>query len=120
MALFPRRNACFENRPPAIEIPGHYIVGETIRECLEESADADRMDAVLRGLEDGSIAARFVAQGWGEIRTGQRTPARYLTSSEIFAPLTRSTAGPLRCGGLAMNAAVAAAPAGSASTPSSL
>jgi len=60
MALFPRRNACFENRPAAIEVPGHYIVAETIRECLEESADADRMDAVLRGLEDGSIAARFV------------------------------------------------------------
>jgi ATP-dependent Lhr-like helicase len=59
-ALFPRRNACFENRPPAIEIPSHYIVGETVRECLEESADADRMDAVLRGLENGAIAARFV------------------------------------------------------------
>jgi ATP-dependent helicase Lhr and Lhr-like helicase len=60
MALFPRRNACFENRPPAIEIPEHYIVSETVRECLEESADAARMDAVLRGLEDGSIAASFV------------------------------------------------------------
>lgn len=59
-AIFPRRNACFENRPPALEIPGHYIVGETIRECLQQSADADRMEAVLRGLEDGSIRARFV------------------------------------------------------------
>ena len=59
-AIFPRRNACFENRPPAIEIPDHYIVGETVRECLEESADADRMEAVLRGLEDGSIGVRFV------------------------------------------------------------
>jgi ATP-dependent Lhr-like helicase len=59
-AIFPRRNACFENRPPTIEIPGHYIVSETVRECLEQSADADRMEAVLRGLEDGSIRARFV------------------------------------------------------------
>jgi ATP-dependent helicase Lhr and Lhr-like helicase len=59
-ALFPRRNACFENRPPAIEVPGHFIVGETVRECLEESADTDRMEAVLRGLEDGSVAAHFV------------------------------------------------------------
>ncbi len=59
-AIFPRRNACFENRPPAIEIPEHYIVGETIRECLEQSADADRMDAVLRGLEHGTIRAHFV------------------------------------------------------------
>ena len=60
MALFPRRNACFENRPPAIEVPEHYIVAETVRECLEESADADRMEAVLRGLEEGAVAVRFV------------------------------------------------------------
>jgi ATP-dependent Lhr-like helicase len=59
-AIFPRRNACFENRPPAIEIPDHYIVSETIRECLEESADADRMDAVLRELEGGATRAHFV------------------------------------------------------------
>ncbi len=59
-AIFPRRNACFENRPPAIEIPGHYIVSETVRECLEQSADVDRMESVLRGLEDGSIRPRFV------------------------------------------------------------
>ncbi len=58
--LFPRRNACFENRPPAIEVPSHFIVGETVRECLEESADTDRMEAVLRGLEAGSVAAHFV------------------------------------------------------------
>ncbi len=59
-AIFPRRNACFENRPPAIEIPAHYLVGETIRECLEESADAERMEAVLRGLEDGAVRAHFI------------------------------------------------------------
>jgi ATP-dependent Lhr-like helicase len=59
-SLFPRRNACFENRPPAIEIPNHFIVGETLRECLEESADADRLESLLRGLEDGSVAAHFV------------------------------------------------------------
>src|SRR3984957_11493744 len=59
-SIFPRRNACFENRPPAIEIPDHYIVSETICECLNESADADRMEAVLRGLEDGSIRVRCV------------------------------------------------------------
>jgi ATP-dependent Lhr-like helicase len=59
-AIFPRRNACFENRPPAIEIPTHYIVSETVRECLEQSADIDRMESVLHGLEDGSIRPRFV------------------------------------------------------------
>ena len=59
-ALFPRRNACFENRPPAIEIPDHFVVGETLRECLEESADVDRLEAMLRGLEERSIVAHFV------------------------------------------------------------
>jgi ATP-dependent Lhr-like helicase len=59
-ALFPRRNACFENRPPAIEIPGHFIVGEAIRECLEETADIARLEQLLRGLEDGSIRTVLV------------------------------------------------------------
>ena len=59
-AIFPGQQACFENRPPAIELPDHYILTETIRECLEESTDAARMEAVLRGLEDGSIRAHAV------------------------------------------------------------
>ncbi len=54
-ALFPRQQACFENRPPEIELPDHFIVAETIRECLEESTDAARMESVLRGIEQGSI-----------------------------------------------------------------
>ncbi|MGO9449872.1 MAG: DEAD/DEAH box helicase [Candidatus Binataceae bacterium] len=59
-ALFPGQQACFENRPPAIPIPEHFIVGETMRECLTESGDADRMDAVLTGIENGSIRTVFV------------------------------------------------------------
>ncbi len=59
-AIFPGQQACFENRPPAIELPDHYILSETIRECLEESTDAVRMVAVLRGLEDGTIRALTV------------------------------------------------------------
>jgi ATP-dependent Lhr-like helicase len=59
-AIFPGQQACFENRPPAIELPDHYILRETIRECLEESTDAVRMEAVLRGLEGGSIRAHTV------------------------------------------------------------
>lgn len=54
-ALFPRRNACFENRPPAIEIPEHFIVAEAIRECLEETADIARLERLTGGLEDGSV-----------------------------------------------------------------
>lgn len=59
-ALFPRRNACFENRPPEIEIPEHFIVAETMRECLEESADVERLTALLAGIEAGEVRVRMV------------------------------------------------------------
>ncbi len=59
-ALFPQQQACFENRPPAIPIPAHHIVAETMRECLTESADAARMESVLAGIESGAIRAVFV------------------------------------------------------------
>ena len=59
-ALFPGQQACFENRPPAIPIPDHYLVNETMRECLTESGDADRMETVLRGVESGSIRTVYV------------------------------------------------------------
>ena len=59
-ALFPQQQACFENRPPVIAIPDHFIVAETMRECLTESADADRMQGVLAGVADGSVRAVYV------------------------------------------------------------
>ncbi|MFZ0660059.1 MAG: hypothetical protein WAM05_15145, partial [Candidatus Binataceae bacterium] len=59
-ALFPQQQACFENRPPAIEIPEHFIVAETMRECLTESADAEKMERVLAGVADGSVRAVYV------------------------------------------------------------
>ncbi len=59
-ALFPQQQACFENRPPAIPIPEHFIVAETMRECLTESADAERMTSVLGGVADGSIRSVYV------------------------------------------------------------
>jgi ATP-dependent Lhr-like helicase len=59
-ALFPQQQACFENRPPTIAIPEHFIVAETMRECLTESADAERMTRVLAGVADGSIRAVYV------------------------------------------------------------
>jgi ATP-dependent Lhr-like helicase len=59
-ALFPQQQACFENRPPAIPIPEHFIVAETMRECLTESADAERMTRVLAGAADGSIRSVYV------------------------------------------------------------
>ena len=59
-AIFPGQQACFENRPPAIDLPDHFILTETIRECLEESTDAVRMEAVLRGIEDGTIRTHTI------------------------------------------------------------
>jgi ATP-dependent Lhr-like helicase len=59
-ALFPQRNACFENRPPAIDLPDHFMVGETIRECLEETADLQRLLKLLSGIEDGSVRTVLV------------------------------------------------------------
>ncbi|MBV8361305.1 MAG: hypothetical protein JO189_25715, partial [Deltaproteobacteria bacterium] len=54
-ALFPQRNACLENRPATVTPPDHFIVNETMHECLEETADISRLEALLRGLEDGSV-----------------------------------------------------------------
>ena len=54
-ALFPGQQACFENRPPTVEVPDHFILEETIRECLEESTDAAKMESVLDAMQHGGI-----------------------------------------------------------------
>jgi ATP-dependent Lhr-like helicase len=59
-ALFPQRNACFENRPPKIELPDHFIVNEAVHECLTETADIERLERLYRGLEDGSVKVVLV------------------------------------------------------------
>jgi ATP-dependent Lhr-like helicase len=59
-ALFPQRNACFENRPPKIELPDHFIVNEAVHECLTETADIERLEQLYRGLEDGSVKVVLV------------------------------------------------------------
>ncbi|MGH7814898.1 MAG: DEAD/DEAH box helicase [Candidatus Binataceae bacterium] len=59
-AIFPGQQACFENRPPAIELPDNYLIDETIRECLEESTDAPRMTKTLDAIECGAIRTVFV------------------------------------------------------------
>jgi len=56
-ALFPQRNACLDNRPVTIDVPEHFIVRESVRECLEESTDLPRLVKLLEGLEDGSVRA---------------------------------------------------------------
>jgi ATP-dependent helicase Lhr and Lhr-like helicase len=59
-ALFPQQQACFENRPPAIPIPDHFVLAETLSECLTESTDAERMTRVLDGIESGAIRTVMV------------------------------------------------------------
>jgi ATP-dependent Lhr-like helicase len=54
-SIFPGQQACFENRPGAIELPDHFVIEETIRECLEESTDLPRAIQLLEGIESGAI-----------------------------------------------------------------
>jgi ATP-dependent helicase Lhr and Lhr-like helicase len=51
VALFPQQQACLDNKPAHVDIPDHFIVAETIRECLEESTDIKRLCALLSGIE---------------------------------------------------------------------
>jgi ATP-dependent Lhr-like helicase len=54
-SIFPGQQACFENRPNEIKLPEHFVIQETIRECLEESTDLPRTVQLLDGIERGSI-----------------------------------------------------------------
>ena len=54
-AIFPQREACLENRPAEVALPDHFIVGETMRECLEESTDIRRLLDLWRGIESGEV-----------------------------------------------------------------
>ena len=54
-SIFPGQQACFENRPGAVELPDHFVIEETIRECLEESTDLPRTIQLLEGIESGAI-----------------------------------------------------------------
>ena len=54
--VFPAQLACVENVPGEREIPDHPLIGQTIRDCLEEAMDIDGLERLLRGIEDGTIA----------------------------------------------------------------
>jgi ATP-dependent Lhr-like helicase len=54
-AIFPQREACFENRPPEIELPDHFIPGEAMHECLSESTDAERLAELFDAIERGAV-----------------------------------------------------------------
>src|SRR5437660_2942008 len=46
-AVFPDQAACGENIVGEIRIPDHPLVNETIRDCLHEAMDIDRLKAIL-------------------------------------------------------------------------
>ncbi|MGH8288369.1 MAG: DEAD/DEAH box helicase [Steroidobacteraceae bacterium] len=54
-AVFPDQVACAENLSGELEIPGHPLIRQAIRDCLEEAMDIDGLEALLRGLEGGAI-----------------------------------------------------------------
>ena len=51
--VFPDQVACAENLTGPIEIPGHPLVSQTIRDCLEEAMDIRGLEALLRSIERG-------------------------------------------------------------------
>ena len=58
-AVFPDAAACLENIPGDREIPDHPLVGQTVRDCLEEAMDFDGLIGVLDRIHRGEL--RLVA-----------------------------------------------------------
>jgi ATP-dependent Lhr-like helicase len=58
--VFPDHLACPENLPGDREVPDHPLVAETVRDCLTEAMDIERLEALLRSMERGE--RRFVAR----------------------------------------------------------
>ena len=55
-AVFPAQVACQDNALPGdIQVPGHPLVFETMRDCLTEAMDVEGGKELLRGISDGSI-----------------------------------------------------------------
>uniref|UniRef100_UPI0026399122 DEAD/DEAH box helicase n=1 Tax=Dokdonella sp. TaxID=2291710 RepID=UPI0026399122 len=58
--VFPDQVACLENIVGERQVPDHPLVTQTLHDCLHEAMDIDGLEAVLKGLEDGSL--RIVAR----------------------------------------------------------
>lgn len=54
-AVFPDQLACLENIVGDREIPDHPLVNQTIRDCLHDAMDIERLETVVRGIEEGRI-----------------------------------------------------------------
>jgi ATP-dependent Lhr-like helicase len=64
-AVFPAQTACQDNHGGgAIEVPDHFLVHETVRDCLTEAMDAAGLQRVLADLMAGKIerVAREVSE----------------------------------------------------------
>ena len=57
---FPSATPASRIARPRSNFPDHFIVAETIRECLEETADMQRLLELLSGIEDGSVRTVLV------------------------------------------------------------
>src|SRR5437867_367295 len=54
-AVFPDQAACGDNMTGEIRIPDHPLVNETIRDCLHEAMDLDRLKHLLDAIGAGEI-----------------------------------------------------------------
>ena len=54
-AVFPDAAACLENIPGDRQIPDHPLVGQTIRDCLQEAMDFDGLTAILERIHGGAV-----------------------------------------------------------------
>jgi ATP-dependent Lhr-like helicase len=54
-SVFPDAAACLENIPGDREIPDHPLVGQTVRDCLEEAMDLEGLRSVLKRIHQGSL-----------------------------------------------------------------
>jgi ATP-dependent Lhr-like helicase len=63
-AVFPDAAACLDNVPGDRRIPDHPLVGQTIRDCLEEAMDFDGLARVLERIQRGDL--RLVSRDTAE------------------------------------------------------
>jgi ATP-dependent Lhr-like helicase len=55
-AVFPAQVACQDNAPAGpIEVPDHPLVRQTVRDCLTEAMDTERLREILLRIERGDI-----------------------------------------------------------------
>jgi ATP-dependent Lhr-like helicase len=54
-AVFPAQAACQENVRGPLEIPDHPLVRQTVRDCLYEAMDTERLRGLLGRIERGEI-----------------------------------------------------------------